>query len=118
MRQTIRKISDENSRLKEQLMRFITENEKQTANKNLRSADQESVNSGDQSDSLYQMLQEYMVENQKLKNENDLLKESTLSIFLISSSNILIPLSNRTKNFSSSIFRVSFIKDCALSNSG
>jgi len=41
-----------------------------------------------------------------------------LSIFEISSFKIFIPRSRRTKNFSSSILKVSFIKDCALSSSG
>ncbi len=42
----------------------------------------------------------------------------TLSILDTSSFKILIPLSKRTKNFSSSILKVSLIKDSALTNSG
>ena len=42
----------------------------------------------------------------------------TLSILEISSFKILIPLSRRTKNFSSSILKVSLINDSALTSSG
>ena len=40
-----------------------------------------------------------------------------LFILEISSFKILIPLSRRTKNFSSSVFKVSLIRDWALSSS-
>ena len=42
----------------------------------------------------------------------------TLSILDISSFKILIPLSSKTKNFSSSIFNVSLIRVSDLSSSG
>ena len=51
-------------------------------------------------------------------NLNATFPGSTLSILDISSFNIFIPRSNKTKNFSSSIFKVSLIKDSALLNSG
>ena len=66
MRQTIKSINNENKRLKEQLMQFVTESEYKPA-----PDPDSSIASFDQSDSLYQMLQEYMAENQKLKDEND-----------------------------------------------
>merc|ERR1712131_209350 len=56
------------NRLREQLMHFVTQKESPEQKP-------ESVKSSvEQSDSLYQMLQEYMAENQQLKNENDKLK--------------------------------------------
>ena len=50
-------------------MHFVTQKDESPIEKT------ESVkSSADQSDSLYQMLQEFMAENQQLKNENDKLK--------------------------------------------
>ena len=84
MRQTIKSINNENKRLKEQLMQFVTESEYKPA-----PDPDSSIASFDQSDSLYQMLQEYMAENQKLKDEND------KSGFLISYNHRLLRLSEK-----------------------
>jgi len=73
LRETIKTVLNENNRLKDQLMSFVTETQNEKKDKN-GITDQDSVESADHSDSLYQMLQEYMVENQSLKNENEQLK--------------------------------------------
>jgi len=67
IRDQIRQLRDENQRLKEQLLKFVVREGQNEAS-------QSGTTIGDNSESLYQMLQEYMVENQNLKEENENLK--------------------------------------------